>query len=84
MSASAGVGVGQVGLAPGWPVAQGFAKASRTVSLLSKHGLCPCCPPRSFNVVNSEHQAIAKELEKAQADFREFERKDIKFRWDGV
>lgn len=47
-----------------------------------------CLPPRrrplcSFNAVNAEHQGIAKELEKAQAEFKEFERKDIKFRCGG-
>ena len=39
--------------------------------------------PASYNGVNGEHQAIAAELDKAQAEFREFERKDIKFRWGG-
>lgn len=34
-----------------------------------------------YNKVNSEHQAIAVELEKATAEFKEFERKDIKYRW---
>ncbi|EFN54921.1 hypothetical protein CHLNCDRAFT_134635 [Chlorella variabilis] len=35
-----------------------------------------------YNVVTGEHQVIAKELEKAHATFKEFERKDIKYRED--
>lgn len=31
-------------------------------------------------MVTGEHQVIAKELEKAHATFKEFERKDIKYR----
>ena len=63
----------------------GFRPMTRHLFVLAvrQHELCPCCLPplRSFNVVNGEHQAIAKELDKAQAEFKEFERKDIKFRW---
>jgi structural maintenance of chromosome 4 len=33
--------------------------------------------------VNGEHQMIAKQLDKANTEFREFERKDIKYRWGG-
>lgn len=42
--------------------------------------LSPACLC-SYNAINGEHQAIAAELEKAQGEFREFERKDIKYRW---
>ncbi|KAL4452508.1 hypothetical protein ABPG75_008170 [Micractinium tetrahymenae] len=35
-----------------------------------------------YNKVNGEHQAIATELEKATAEFKEFERKDTKYRED--
>ncbi|KAI3438320.1 hypothetical protein D9Q98_000754 [Chlorella vulgaris] len=37
---------------------------------------------QKFTAVNGEHSAIAAELEKAHANFREFERKDIKYRED--
>lgn len=44
----------------------------------------PSRPAGRYNSVNGEYQAIAKELEKANAEFKEFERKDIKYRWGGV
>ena len=34
--------------------------------------------------MNGEHQVIANQLDKANTEFREFERKDIKYRWEGV
>lgn len=34
-----------------------------------------------YNKVNGAHQGIAGELEKATSEFKEFERKDIKYRW---
>lgn len=40
----------------------------------------PPSPARSYNAVNGEYQAIAAELEAATGEFKEFERKDIKYR----
>ena len=34
--------------------------------------------------MNGEYQVIAKQLDKANTEFREFERKDIKYRWGGA
>ena len=36
-----------------------------------------------YNAINVQHRALAKELDKAHANFQEFERKDIKSRWAG-
>lgn len=37
--------------------------------------------PRSYTGVNGEYEGIKAELDAAQGEFKEFERKDIKFRW---
>ena len=57
----------------------------------SPHPGSPLPPPphtharaRSFNTVNAEYQVVAKAVEAASEEFREFERKDIKYRCVGV
>ena len=65
-------------------------RAGRSVALLSGRAASEAWgfPVSSFascryNGINAEYQAIAKELEKTNAEFKEFERKDIKYRQAG-
>jgi hypothetical protein len=51
--------------------------SSQVLDLDHLHDYDACC---RYNAVNSKHAIIAKELEKAHTNFKEFERKDIKYR----
>lgn len=59
----------------------GKNQVKEEVSVLKRCAKPRVCAFGRFTAVNGEHSAIAAELEKAHANFREFERKDIKYRW---